>query len=85
VVAGNYGFSIAPTRPEHYEVTTRTLERRPEHAAGGRPMALPSRDAIHPTARQKFRRSSTNSAGLLHGAELAAPRHDGPVRHVVVS
>jgi N-acyl-D-aspartate/D-glutamate deacylase len=29
VVAGNCGFTIAPTRPEHHDVIVRTLETRP--------------------------------------------------------
>jgi len=59
VVAGNCGFSIAPTRPEHHEVIARTLENVEDMNADSLAAGIPWDFQTHPEYLESVRRRGT--------------------------
>jgi N-acyl-D-aspartate/D-glutamate deacylase len=59
VVAGNCGFSIAPTRPEHHEVIARTLENVEDMNGASLAAGIPWDFQTHPEYLESVRRRGT--------------------------
>src|SRR5499427_1456432 len=59
VVAGNCGFTIAPTRPEHHEVIARTLENVEDMDAGSLAAGIPWDFETYPDYVRSVRRRGT--------------------------
>jgi N-acyl-D-aspartate/D-glutamate deacylase len=59
VVAGNCGFTIAPTRPEHHEVIARTLENVEDMDGASLAQGIPWDFETYPQYRESIRRRGT--------------------------